>query len=544
MEHPPGYPVTILLSRYASGGERPPVRRQQGREFALRGDENGKGRTVVRDGRREVAGLLDRHLSHPLQATDYDTSWALRLTNRDGHPSYPALTERMLGRQRPDGSWGSQVPHVHDRLLTTLSMVIALALLGDRRSEEARAGGKRYLSEHAGDLGDDADRTIGFELIFPALLEEAAEIGLDLPYDALGRHGKERAAKLALLPQDRLFQTHTTALFSLEAFRRSLDVRGAVGLMLENGSMAGSPSATAYLVSRVPGWREELPRSAAYLDGLISSSNPGLPAVHPCDVFVRAWTLYYLQHGGLFDTNRDLLEPHLNHLQGSISPEGVGFSAAGGFVDSDDTALTLLVLHRAGYEVDGSVLLRFEQDRWFSVHGHETNPSVSANLHILEALPVIPEEHRPRVREKTLAYLLSARREGAYWRDKWHASVFYPTTRALTILADHARGELGPTVDWLLAGQRPDGSWGQYAPTTEETSLVLLALLHHHRTARTLPEEPMRRAAAYLRAHDGTPGGGYPELWIGKALYAPAFAIEACKLSALALYGDTFGTLP
>jgi hypothetical protein len=32
-------------------------------------------------------------------------------------------------------------------------------------------------------------------------------------------------------------------------------------------------------------------------------------------------------------------------------------------------------------------------------------------------------------------------------------------------------------------------------------------------------------------------------LWIGKSLYAPAFAIEAVGLSALALYGDTFGAL-
>lgn len=517
---------------------------QQGREFAIRANDNGKRLTPARDARREVAGLLDRALSRPLQATDYDTSWALRLTDGDGAPAYPALADPLLGRQRRDGSWGSQVPHAHDRLLTTLSVVVALSRGADPRSEEARVAGERYLLGHAWDLGGDADRTIGFELIFPALLEEAAELGLDLPYEALGRYERERAAKLALLPQERLFRTHTTALFSLEAFRRTLDVRGAVGLLLENGSMAGSPSATAYLMGRVPGWREELPRSAAYLDGLLAPPSPGLPAVHPCDVFVRAWTLYYLQHGGLFDAHRDLLEPHLKHLRASISAGGVGFSATGGFVDSDDTALTLLVLHRAGHEVDGEPLLQFEQDRWFSVHGHETNPSVSANLHILEALPVIPEEHRPRVREKTLSYLLSARRGGAYWRDKWHASAFYPTTRALTILAGHARGELEPTVAWLLANQRANGSWGQYAPTTEETSLVLLSLLHHHRAVRPLPEEPMRRAAAYLREDDRPPENGYPELWIGKSLYAPVFAIEACRLSALALYGDTFGEGP
>jgi halimadienyl-diphosphate synthase len=140
-----------------------------------------------------------------------------------------------------------------------------------------------------------------------------------------------------------------------------------------------------------------------------------------------------------------------------------------------------------------------------------------------------------------LAYLFAIRRNGAYWRDKWHASVYYPTTRALAILSPYERSRLEPTVEWLLANQRPDGSWGEHMATTEETSLVLLSLLQYHRTARPVPEEPMRRAAAYLSAGDGSTDLGFPELWIGKSLYAPVFIIEATRLSALTLYKDTFG---
>ncbi len=509
------------------------------RSVGHRPDDNGHPGSIGPAARPATAGILDRGLRRPLQPTDYDTSWALRLTD-GGTPAYPHLLDLTLRRQHPDGSWGSQVPHAHDRLLTTLSVVAALAHLEEARADLARVAGERYLRESAGDLGA-ADRTIGFELILPALLEEASELGLDLPFDALAGYERERRAKLALLPLDRLFETHTTALFSLEAFRRNLDAQAAAGLLLENGSMVGSPSATAYLMSRIPNWREKHPQSAGYLDGLLAVPAQGLPAVHPCDVFVRAWTLYYLQHGGLFEESMGLLKPHVGHLLESVGRGGVGFSATSGFVDSDDTAITLLVLHRAGYEVDGGALLGFEQDRWFSVHRHESNPSVSANLHILEALPVIPREHRLRVREKILGYLFSVRQGGAYWRDKWHASAYYPTTRALPLLAEHAREELGPTVEWLLANQRPDGSWGQYAPTTEETSLVLLALIQCHRAGRPLAEEPLRRAAGYLLDHDGPPGRGYPELWIGKSLYAPVFAIEAVRLAALSLYRDTFG---
>lgn len=516
--------------------------KQEGRAAARRADESGRRSPGLRGSGVGVRELLHRGLSRPMQATDYDTSWALRLTNGNGGVAYPHLLDRLLERQRGDGSWGSQVPHAHDRLLTTLSVVVALSRLADPAAGAARAAGAVYIRGHAGDLACDADRTIGFEMILPALLQEAGELGLDLPYAALRGHERERTEKLALLPERGLFRSHTTALFSLEAFRRDLDVEGAAGLVLENGSMVGSPSATAYLMSRVAGWREKLPRSAAYLEGLLAPPATGLPAVYPCDVFVRAWTIYYLQHGGLFEENRALLRPHLEYLYENIGPGGVGFSASGGFADSDDTALTLIVLHRAGYEVDGGVLLGFEQDRCFAVHGHESNPSVSANLHVLEALPVIPEAHRGRVRGKVLGYLLSARR-GAYWRDKWHASAYYPTTRALSILSPHAPEKLASTVGWLLDNQRPGGSWGQYAPTAEETSLVLLALLNHHRTVGPVPRDARRRAAEYLQADGHPPAGGYPELWIGKSLYAPAFAIESSRLAALALYQDTFGEI-
>jgi halimadienyl-diphosphate synthase len=452
---------------------------------------------VAREGERgAVEALIQRGLSRPLQATDYDTSWALRLTGPDGRPAYPRLAGRLLDRQREDGSWGGQVPHAHDRLLTTLAVVISLHNLEGPGAERARAAGEIYLRERAGDFDPDSDRTIGFELIFPALLEEAAALGIDLPFGALDHLERERSAKLALLPRDDIFRVHTTALFSLEAFSSSLDVAGARGLLLENGSMANSPSATAFLMGRIPGWRDELPRSAAYLDGLLAGPDSGLPAAHPVDIFVRAWTLYYLQRGGLFEANREVLLLYLDHLLDNYSPEGVWFASTSGSADSDDTALSLLVLHRAGYEVDGSALLRFEEDRWFSTQRHESNPSTSTNLHVLEALPTVPKKDRGRVVEKILAYLFDARRGGAYWRDKWHASVYYPTTEALPLLFEHAPAEAEPTLRWLLQNQRPDGSWGEYGPTAEETSLVLLSLLQCHTAARPLPEEPLHRAAA------------------------------------------------
>ncbi len=284
--------------------------KQRRRGEAPGADQNGAGAR----GRAAVEALIARGRNAPMQATDYDTSWALRLAGPDGQPEYPHLARRLVDRQRADGSWGGQIPHPHDRLLTTLSVVIALSGIDGSEAWGARTAGEHYLRAHLGDLGPESDRTIGFELIFPSLLEEASALGLDLPFGAGERLKRERAAKLALLPED-IFSSHTTALFSLEAFRDDLDVEGAARLLLENGSMANSPSATASLMGRIPNWRGRFPASAAYLDLMLEGPDPGLPAVYPCDIFVPAWTLYYLQHGGLFEENRDLLRPYLDHLE-------------------------------------------------------------------------------------------------------------------------------------------------------------------------------------------------------------------------------------
>jgi halimadienyl-diphosphate synthase len=490
-----------------------------------------------------VGELLRSELSHLTQTTDYDTSWAARLRNADGSLAYPGLLEGIVNRQHPDGSWGGRIPYAYDRVLTTLSVVLLLARVGSReQDQEQRAAGERYIWLNAAALEREPHRTVGFEMILPTLLEEGRELGLDLPYAQLRHYDEERRKKLKLLPTERLFDRRTTALFSLEAFAGRADVDAVTGLLSGDGSVAGSPSSTAWLLGRSPDWRERHPRSAAYLEGLMSRYGAGLPTMAPYDVFARAWVLYYLDRGGLLRGHEELTQPHLEYLLERWGPGGVGWSS-NAFPDSDDTAMVALLLCRAGYEVDGSPLLAYEREEHFAVFNHERDPSISANLHILEALETLPERDRARARDKILNYVLGARRHGSYWSDKWHASVYYPTSQALMALLPHAADRMDETVHWLFATQRPDGSWGQHEPTAEETALVLLALLLYHREVRPLSVEPLRSAALYLLDNEKPFREYYPELWIAKVLFAPTFVIRSIILAALGLYQDTFGDL-
>ena len=106
--------------------------------------------------------LLRADLSHLSRASDYDTSWAARLINEDGSLAYPHLIHYLTKRQNPDGSWGGRIPYAHDRLLSTLAVVLLLSRFGHRqRYHEQRSAGERYIRRHVGDLQEDFEPTAG-----------------------------------------------------------------------------------------------------------------------------------------------------------------------------------------------------------------------------------------------------------------------------------------------------------------------------------------------------------------------------------------------
>ena len=56
-------------------------------------------------------------------------------------------------------------------------------------------------------------------------------------------------------------------------------------------------------------------------------------------------------------------------------------------------------------------------------------------------------------------------------------------------------------------------------PPAEQTTLTLLALLKYYHEVRSLPHEPLHRAARYLIVDEAPFQGHYPELWLSKDLF-------------------------
>lgn len=491
------------------------------------------------------ARQLVQNLNGCLSVSAYDVAWMARLP-ADGEDGarWPDLIDWLIEHQWPDGSWGGTIPYYHDRLLCTLSTIIALKERGTgRAAAEAIERGVRYVWHNSHFLHYDPIELVGFELILPTLLAQARALSMDVPAHSYGyRH--LRAKKLRLLPPESFYTPGTSVAFSIEFLDATGDPDSLPQLQGENGAVANSPATTAYLVLQGSGNQAAL----SYLERM--RARP--PAFYPWRTFEMAWTLEHLAFGGL--SLNGLVEPSIwAELQAALyfGEIGVGIDPSFGINDGDTTSVTLHVLARGGQPVDPMILQHFENSRsgLFHTFPFERNPSVVTNAHALEALALMPDyPNRQIMQDRIVTMMLAAQQYKSYWVDKWHASPYYATTHvlmALISMQEFLLAECHNSIEWLVHTQRPDGSWGYFdRGTIEETAYALLVLLHYHRRVRAVNSEVLRRGAAYLYRLMGQADSAYPELWIAKSLYAPKNIIRAAVLAAANLYLEAFGWPP
>lgn len=468
----------------------------------------------------------------------YDTAWAARLVDADKEMANQAL-QWICENQLPDGSWGAAQPlYYHDRVVCTLAAMTMLARRGKRASDRKQmerglaALEKIATSASEGLQKDPNGATVGFEMIVPSLVAEAESLGI-MPHHGdkiLRTLAQLRQAKLARLGGHKINRTMTAA-FSAEMAGRDVNMLDVDRLQEVNGSVAHSPSATAYFAGSI---RPQDEAALAYLRKIITPQG-GFPNVAPFDLFEPAWTLWNLALAGPVDDRLlKLCQPHLDYLVSAWKP-GVGIATwVAKYVpaDGDDTGMVYEVLSRYGRAPDPEALFHWEEAGYFRCFEFEANPSVSTNIHILGALRQVGcESGHPAVR-KIIHFLRSMRISDAYWFDKWHASPYYATAHAVIACAEYESGLAASAIDWLLSTQRKDGSWGYYLPTAEETAYALQALCCWQRSGGRVPKSSIERGAGWLEDHVDPP---YPPLWIGKCLYSPYLVVLSSILSALTL---------
>ena len=476
-----------------------------------------------------VADLLGSLGRGDLSAAAYDTAFAARVreVNDRNALAYPQTLSWLLRNQNPDGSYGTTLPVPKERLIATLGAVLALAdlpvALQDGPAHRARLRALTYLHEGTGKWQTGPD-TAGFELILPALLAEAKARDLPIPYERFLGVIAQRDAKLGHIPSRLIYNVDTPLLHSLEYLGRDLDVEAIRNRIAPNGSLANSPSATAFFLQH-----GEDERAREYLSLLARRrGDGGFPVCDPFEVFELAWVLYNLARAGY---RPQAAMPHLRYLASALTEDGVGISRQGLRADGDDTALTLMVLHQYGYPISMGPLRSFEGVNFFMTFPLERDPSVATNAHALEALQASPQFSRQHlVQQKVIKFLRDVRVDGDHWVDKWHSSPFYATAHAVFALLAPAPDLCRPALKWLQDSQRSDGSWGWSSEgTAEETACVVQAWLAAPAHLKEGLRVDLSGAERFLEDAEGS---AMSPQWIGKSLYMPVNVVRSAVLSA------------
>ncbi|KAA3663581.1 MAG: cyclase [Chloroflexi bacterium] len=465
-------------------------------------------------------------------ATAYDTAWAARL-----HAVTPELAQSAIKwlrtHQLSDGSWGmGEFVYHHERVICTLIAIIALAENGCCEDTDRIQEGAASIDHHLAHLvNDKSGETIAFEMLFPTLMVRAKQLGI-MPRGKttfFNSMHKTRAYKIARSPGN-MISRYVTMSFSAEmAGEDGVHLLDVGNLQETNGSVGYSPSATAYYLLHIDPQNVDAQKylERTFIDG-------GLPNVATIDIFERAWSLWNL---AITDSHSEQLwqaaQPHLDYLEDAWVPgKGAGTAIDWTLKDGDGTSIVYEVLKRYGRSVDLDGLLHYETDTHFRTFQLESNVSTSTNIHAYGALrhARLHETH-PSV-QKIADYLKTSQTAQGYWVDKWHASPYYPTTHLIIASAGYQDHLVTKAIDWIYNTQRPDGSWGYYVSTAEETAYCLQALSIWQAAGHYVPSIAIRKGYHWLNNHMHQP---FTPLWIGKCLYTPLLVVQSTIISALML---------
>ncbi|GAB2703597.1 prenyltransferase/squalene oxidase repeat-containing protein [Nocardia thraciensis] len=485
-----------------------------------------------------------------VNAASYDTAQLVlcALSRPDRFPDrlLQGGIDRLVADQNPDGSWGASCWPARYRLLPSLAATTALARACPPEHASAVRSALDYLALQPGlSKPDEQPDLMAVEFTVPALLEQ-------LTHALAGSGGALIPARAALDNALAGWRGHHEQLSGLRRalahgkavpakFAYSAELAGpdnpGIGTLATPLPIGCSAAATAAYAAWSP---TPQPAATRMIVDQVRRLHGGVPDIMAMTTFETLWILGFAIRGHI-----SLPEAFRKHwvrwLSRQIEPEGVR-GGPGLPPDGDDTAAALYGLHQFGRPIEPAPLIDFVNDQGCASYPGERTRSTTTTAHAFEAisgwLQTTPEPHYRRLRARLLERLLDAQTAEGAWHDKWHVSPHYATYCVVIALARFGGQTVQPAIrrarDWLHATQRADGSWGQWAPTLEETALALLTL-HQLQPAMRADARTRHRAIAYLRGNRTAPAAADTRtpLWQGKELYEPRRIVHAAVFTAL-----------
>ncbi|KAL2516731.1 Ent-copalyl diphosphate synthase [Abeliophyllum distichum] len=367
-----------------------------------------------------IREMLDSMGDGRTSLSPYDTAWIALVRNLHGLdlPQFPSSLQWIANNQLSDGSWGDEHFFLaYDRLLNTLACIVALKSWNVHAQKIEK--GITFIQEniHKLESAEAENMTCGFEIVFPALLQRARNLGIDnIPYDApvIKEIYAARNQKLKRIPKDLMHTVPTSLLFSLEGLQ-DLDWKKLLELQTPLGSFLTSPSSTAFALMET---KDD--KCFRYLDDIVQKFNGGAPHSYPADLFPRLWAVDRLQRLGISRFFESQINDLLHYVYGFWTETGIFSARYSRFCDIDDTSMGFRLLRLHGFSVNPDVFKHFKKDNKFSCYGGQMVESATPIFNLYRASQVqFPGETILEEAKKFSYSFLQDKLESHQLADKW-----------------------------------------------------------------------------------------------------------------------------
>ncbi|KAG8375380.1 hypothetical protein BUALT_Bualt10G0094000 [Buddleja alternifolia] len=299
----------------------------------------------------------------------YDTAWVAMVPAREysgEKPCYPQCLDWIMENQNPDGSWGLNPGHpylVKDSLSCTLACLIALRKwnLGQHQVQK----GLEFIRSNAWAANDkDQFSPIGFDIVFPMMINYAKELDLTLPLnhdlvDSMLRHRDTEIRKSQNLE------------YVAEGLGESFNWNKVLTQKRSNGSLFNSPATTAAALIHCHD-----NKCSDYLHSVLKTSKTWVPTVYPTDIYTRLYMLDTVERLGVdryFQSELDSILEETYRLWQQKEEQL--------FSDITCCAMAFRLLRMKGYQVSSDELAPFvDQERFFDA----VSPQMSGVSTVLE----------------------------------------------------------------------------------------------------------------------------------------------------------------
>ncbi|XP_075086561.1 cis-abienol synthase, chloroplastic isoform X9 [Nicotiana tabacum] len=340
---------------------------------------------------RETFGKIE------LSPSSYDTAWVAMVPSRYSmnQPCFPQCLDWILENQREDGSWGLNPSHpllVKDSLSSTLASLLALRKwrIGDNQVQR----GLGFIETH-GWAVDNKDQIspLGFEIIFPCMINYAEKLNLDLPLDPnlVNMMLCERELTIERALKNEFEGNMANVEYFAEGLGELCHWKEMMLRQRHNGSLFDSPATTAAALI----YHQYDEKCFGYLNSILKLHDNWVPTICPTKIHSNLFLVDALQNLGVdryFKTEVKRVLDEIYRLWLEKNEEI--------FSDVAHCAMAFRLLRMNNYEVSSEELEGFvDQEHFFTTSSGKLMNHV-AILELHRASQVAIHERKDHILDK------------------------------------------------------------------------------------------------------------------------------------------------